>query len=103
MFCVWIGNDDNTPLGRHETGGTTAVPVFVDIMKTMSQPAKAFPRPAHVVEKVIDRQTGLLAPEGAPKDTTLTEVFVEGTEPTETAPSPGEVTEGTSVTGDYSD
>ncbi len=103
VIGVWIGNDDSTPMGGKETGGTTAVPVFVDIMKAMGQPAKAFPRPAHVVEKLIDRQTGLLAPDGAPKDTTLTEVFIEGTEPTETAPSPGEVTEGTSVTGDYSD
>jgi penicillin-binding protein 1A len=100
---VWIGNDDGEPMAGKETGGTTAVPVFVDVMKTMAQPGKAFPRPAHVVEKLVDRQTGLLAPEGAPKATTLSEVFIEGTEPTETAPMPGEVTEGTSVTEDYSD
>jgi penicillin-binding protein 1A len=103
IVCVWIGYDDNRPMGRRETGGTTAVPVFVDIMKQMKLPAKAFPKPAHVVEKLIDRETGLLAPEGAPKDTTLTEVFVEGTEPTEVAPRPGEVTEGSSVTGEYGD
>jgi penicillin-binding protein 1A len=103
IICVWIGNDDNTSLGPHETGGTTAVPVFVDIMKAMNQPAKQFARPAHVVEKTIDRETGLLAPEDAPKGTTRQEVFVEGTEPTEVAPKPGEVTEGSSVTGDYSD
>jgi penicillin-binding protein 1A len=103
VIGVWIGNDDSEPMAGKETGGTTAVPVFVDVMKAMAQPAKAFPRPAHVVEKLIDRQTGLLAPEGAPKGTTISEVFIEGTEPTETAPKPGEVTEGTSVTGDYSD
>jgi penicillin-binding protein 1A len=99
---VWIGYDDNHPMG-HETGGTTAVPVYVDIMKDIKPPAKAFPRPAHVVEATIDRSTGLLAPEGAPKETTLQEVFVEGTQPTETAPKPGEVTEGSSVTGEYGD
>ena len=33
----------------------------------------------------------------------MTEVFVEGTEPTEVAPMPGEQTEETAVTGDYSD
>jgi penicillin-binding protein 1A len=100
---VWIGYDDNRPMGKQETGGSTAVPVYVDIMKGMSQPAKAFPRPPHVVEATIDRETGLLAPEGAPKGTTMTEVFVEGTQPTEVAPKPGEVTEGGSVTGDSSD
>jgi penicillin-binding protein 1A len=99
---VWIGYDDNRPMG-HDTGGTNAVPVFVDIMKAMQQPAKQFAKPAHVVETVIDRETGLVAPEGAPKGTTLTEVFVEGTQPTEIAPKPGEVTEGSSVTGEYGD
>jgi penicillin-binding protein 1A len=103
IIGVWIGNDDATPLGGKETGGTTAVPVFVEIMKSMNQPAKQFPRPAHVVEKTIDKETGLLAPDGAPKGTTRQEVFVEGTEPTEIAPMPGEVTEQSSVTGDYSD
>lgn len=100
---VWVGNDDSSPMGGKETGGTTAVPIFVDVMKAMGQPAKQFARPAKIVERVIDRETGLLAPEGAPKGTTRTEVFVEGTEPTEVAPNPGEVTEETSVTGDYSD
>ena len=100
---VWVGYDDNRPMGSKETGGTTAVPIFVDVVKTMQLPAKAFPKPAKVVEKVIDRETGLLAPEGAPQNTTLTEVFVEGTEPTEIAPKPGEVTEGSSVTGEYGD
>ena len=103
VIGVWVGYDDNRPMGGKETGGSTAVPIFVDVMKAMGQPAKAFAKPAKVVERVIDRETGLLAPQGAPKGTTLNEVFVEGTEPTETAPMPGEVTEQTSVTGDYSD
>jgi penicillin-binding protein 1A len=100
---VWVGYDDNRPLGGHEQGGVTAAPVYLDIMKKLNPPAKQFVRPAHVVEATIDRQTGLLAPDGAPKNTTLQEVFVEGTQPTETAPQPGAVTEGTSVTGEYGD
>jgi penicillin-binding protein 1A len=100
---VWVGYDDNRPMGGKETGGTTAVPIFVDVVKSMALPAKAFPKPAKVVERTIDRETGLLAPEGAPKGTTLDEVFVEGSEPTEVAPKPGEVTEGSSVTGEYGD
>jgi membrane carboxypeptidase/penicillin-binding protein len=43
---VWIGYDDNRPL-EHETGGAVAVPVYVEIMKHLSPPAKPFPRPAH--------------------------------------------------------
>jgi penicillin-binding protein 1A len=99
---VWIGYDDNRSMGR-EAGGKTAVPVYVEIMKQLSPPAKAFARPARVVEATIDKRTGLLAPDGAPEDTTLTEVFVEGTQPTEVAPMPDEVTGETKTKGEYED
>lgn len=99
---VWIGYDDNRSMGR-DTGGSNAVPVFIEIMKQMNQPARAFPRPAHVVEATIDKATGLLAPDGAPRDTELTEVFVEGSQPTEVAPMPGDVTQDNKTKGEYED
>jgi len=102
VIGVWCGFDDPREM-KGEQGARVAAPVFLDIAKEMNLPGKAFTRPAHVVEATIDRQTGLLAPEGAPKNTTLTEVFVEGTQPTEVAPKPGEVTEGSSVTNEYGD
>lgn len=102
VIGVWVGYDDNRAMPG-EQGAKVAAPVFTDIAKQMALPGKAFVRPPHVVEAVIDRETGLLAPEGAPKATTFTEVFVEGTQPTETAPKPGEATEGSSVTGEYGD
>jgi len=102
VIGVWVGYDDNRSM-QGEQGARVAAPVFLDIAKGMNLPGKAFTRPAHVVEATIDRQTGLLAPDGAPKNTTLSEVFVEGTQPTEVAPKPGDVTEGSSVTGAYGD
>jgi penicillin-binding protein 1A len=99
---VWIGYDDDRPMGK-DTGGTNAVPVYVEIMKQMNQPAKSFVRPAHVVEATIDKKTGLLAPEGAPKGSSMTEVFVEGTQPTEVAPMPDDVTEDNKTKGEYDD
>lgn len=99
---VWIGYDDNRSMGR-EAGGTAAVPIYVEIVKQMNLPAKAFVRPAHVVEAVVDKRTGLLAPDGAPKDTMLTEVFVEGTQPTEVAPMPDDITEETKTKDEYED
>jgi len=99
---VWVGFDDNHSMGR-DTGGSNAVPIYIDIMKHMSQPAKAFARPARVVEATIDKATGLLAPDGAPKGTTMTEVFVEGTTPTEIAPMPDETTEENKTKGEYED
>jgi penicillin-binding protein 1A len=102
-FGVWLGYDDPHPMGKGETGGTTAVPVFVELAKSMQLPAKSFPKPAHVTEATIDLASGLLAPEGAPKGTSRSEVFVEGTAPTETAAMPGDVTETNVVTGEYTD
>jgi penicillin-binding protein 1A len=99
---VWIGYDDPRPMPR-ETGGSNAVPVYIDIMKQLNPPAKAFPRPPHVVEATIDKKTGLLAPEGAAKETTLTEVFVEGTQPTEIAPRSDDVTGDNKTKGEYED
>lgn len=102
VIGVWIGYDDNRPLPG-EQGSRVAGPVFGDIAKAMKLPDKAFPRPNGIVEATIDRQTGLLAPEGAPEETTLQEVFVDGTQPIEVAPRPGDVTEASSVTGAYGD
>jgi len=70
-------------------------------MKQINPTAKSFTRPAHVVEKIIDKDSGLLAPDGAPKGSTMSEVFVEGTAPTETASKPGDVTPDNVVTGEY--
>ena len=102
VIGVWIGYDDNRSMPG-EQGAKVAAPVFLDIAQKMNLPNKPFVRPPHVVEATIDRQSGLLAPDGAPKNTTLTEVFIEGTQPTEVAPKPGEVTQGSSVTGEYGD
>ncbi len=99
---VWIGYDQPKGMSK-ETGGSTAVPIFVDILKGMNQSAKAFPKPANVVEATIDKASGLLSPEGAPKGSSRTEYFVQGTAPTEYAAKPGDVTEDTVVTGEYTD
>jgi penicillin-binding protein 1A len=78
---VWIGHDDNRPLGRREAGGVTAVPVFVDVARGMGLTSKKFARPPGVVEARIDKATGLLAPDGAPEGTWLSEVFIAGSAP----------------------
>jgi hypothetical protein len=56
-----------------------------------------------VVEATIDKATGLLAPDGAPKGTTMTDVFVEGTQPTEVAAMPDETTQENKTKGEYED
>jgi penicillin-binding protein 1A len=98
---VWIGYDQPKTLGGREQGGVTSVPVFVSLMKTMKLPAKRFQPPPGVTSAMIDKTTGLLAADGAPSDSKLSEVFIRGTEPKDVAPLPGEQTTGTFVTSEY--
>ncbi len=88
---VWVGYDNyRRPLGHGESGARTALPIWLDFMKKAlrKQPIRSFRQPPGVVVRRIDPKTGLLAPAGTPG---LDEVFVAGTEPTETAPAPDEV------------
>lgn len=103
VIGVWVGFDDNTSLGHGESGGSTALPVFINLVKALKLKPKSFPRPAGVVEAVIDRASGKLAPEGAKSETTFTEVFLEGTAPTERAIAAGDVDVSTFVTDQYDD
>ena len=101
---VWVGFDDfKRELGRGEQGGRTALPVFVDVMKQLAKGGDRFQAPAGVVTVRIDKATGLLAPEGAPPDSSYDEVFLAGTAPTEVAPRPGEATVDSFVQDQYDD
>jgi penicillin-binding protein 1A len=103
VIGVWVGFDAPRSLGGHEQGGVTAAPVYVELMKAMHPVAKTFARPPGVTDAVIDKATGLLAAPDAPADSKMTEVFVDGTQPTEVAPLPGQATIDTFVTGEYDD
>jgi penicillin-binding protein 1A len=85
---VWVGYDDNKPLGGGETGGSTALPAWVQLMKAAheNKPRAEFPKPPGVVTVAIDPASGKLAPPGY--EAAIDEVFLEGTEPTETAEIP---------------
>lgn len=100
---VWIGYDDNQPLGSKETGGTTAVPMFVDVMNQLRPRAAAFVAPEGVVTARIDKVTGRLAAPEAPPESTILESFVAGTVPTEVAPMPGQVDAANAVASEYED
>ena len=89
---VWTGYDDSRIL-RGEQGATSALPIWIDIVKQMKLPAKHFKRPDGLVDVVIDKATGKLAADGAAKGTTMTELYIKGTEPTDVAPADGDTTE----------
>ncbi len=85
---VWVGFDDRRPLGRRESGGRSALPIWIEVMRRAERgrPPTEFARPSGIVTAAIDPATGLLAYEGMA--TPLEEVFLDGTVPTEVSRAP---------------
>ncbi|HEY3821888.1 MAG TPA: PBP1A family penicillin-binding protein [Polyangiaceae bacterium] len=97
---VWIGYDDGRVLGGAEQGAVTALPAWMELMKaaTDGKPRVDFPRPPGVVTVAIDKRTGELPYPDDPD--VMDEVFLAGTEPSQTAdPPPPPSTDGGIVDG----
>jgi penicillin-binding protein 1A len=60
VASVWVGFDDNRPLGEGEEGARTAVPIWVDYMREAlrSVPEKPRTMPEGIVELKINARTG---------------------------------------------
>jgi len=60
VASVWVGNDDNRPLGELEEGARTAVPIWVDYMKEALRGVPEKPRtiPDGIVEMKVNANTG---------------------------------------------
>jgi penicillin-binding protein 1A len=86
---VWVGFDSERSLGKHETGGRAAVPIWTAFMKeaVADRPVLDFPVPEGITFAQIDRASGLRAVPGGRAEM---EVFIKGTEPTLYAHAPEE-------------
>ena len=62
----WVGFDNPRTLGRYETGGRAALPMWIDFMRVALEdvPEKSFEQPVDMVSVRIDPETGLLARPG---------------------------------------
>lgn len=85
---VWVGLDQEAPLGKGETGSRAASPIWLEFMKNAleGKPARTFNVPEGIVFAKIDAKTGLLPIEESEK--TIFECFKEGTMPTEYTSKP---------------
>lgn len=75
---LYIGFDDNKRnLGRGESGSRSAMPGWIDYMKTAlkGKPERELPIPPNIVKRRIDTVSGLLGDDRV-------EYFIKGTEPT---------------------
>lgn len=79
---VWVGRDDNRPIGEKETGARAAIPIWFAFMKDALKNYKPreFETPEDIVFKRIDKKTGLLT--DSTGDDSMLEAFMAGTEPT---------------------
>jgi penicillin-binding protein 1A len=78
---VWVGYDDGRTLGKLETGGRAAAPIWLAFMReaTRGRPPVAFPVPEGVEFARIDAATGHLA--GPLSEKTFTAAFLRDTVP----------------------
>jgi penicillin-binding protein 1A len=78
---VFVGNDNPSPLGKSETGGRTAAPIFSDIMMETvgKEPAIPFRIPPGINLVKVDAKTGELASSTSPN--VILEAFKDGTDP----------------------
>ena len=85
---VWVGLDQEAPLGKGEFGSRAASPIWLDYMQNAlkGKPARTFNVPEGIVFAKIDAKTGLLPSESSEK--TIFECFKEGTVPSERTPEP---------------
>lgn len=81
---VWIGFDEKKTLGRGETGGKAALPVWINFMKEAldNEPPEEFLVPDSVRVVKMDARSGLLA-NGACGGSMVIQAFKKGTEPKE--------------------
>jgi penicillin-binding protein 1A len=90
---VWVGLDEEAPMGKGETGSRAASPIWLGFMQRVleGKPVKVFQAPEGVVFAKIDADTGLLpVPESK---NVVFECFKEGTVPTEYTKRPNEARE----------
>jgi penicillin-binding protein 1A len=82
---VWVGYDERQVLGRGETGGRAALPIWIDFMEQVlaERSIRDFPVPDGIVFTRIDGATGLLADHASAE--AYFQPFLAGTEPSEVA------------------
>ena len=97
---VWVGFDDEGTLGRGETGGVAACPIWLEFMKRAlaNKPVEVFPIPEGVVFAKVDAYTGQLANSDSPN--TIFECFKEGMLPAKTANPEGTAASNTTLEPD---
>jgi penicillin-binding protein 1A len=78
---VWVGFDDMRSLGKKQTGGRVAAPIWTEFMKAAlaGSLVEDFDVPPGIIFRDVDPRSGLLAKPG--RKGALSVPFLEGAEP----------------------
>lgn len=89
ITSVWVGFDEDRPIGRNETGNRAPASIWLDYMKDILKdvPVQSFQPPASVVQVQVDSETGDVP--NAKTKKRMTEYFVNGSAPGQTWPQDG--------------
>ena len=84
VAVVWVGYDDDLPLGPREEGSRTALPLWIEFMKIAlkGMPESQMDMPEGIVTVRISKTTGCPAGSAHPVEDVMFEHFREDTVPT---------------------
>ena len=79
LVSAWVGNNDNSPMGKIASGVSGASPVWQKIMKALvpNRPKQDFPIPPQIIQLEVDKVSGYPSHDGFP---TKHEYFIDGTQ-----------------------
>jgi penicillin-binding protein 1A len=81
---VWVGYDEKKPIGHGETGGVTALPIWIDFMREYiglrgnREDPPTFEPPGNIVFVAVDGTSGAAATDAT---AAINEAFIAGTQP----------------------
>ena len=81
---VWLGHDDNQRIHRYATGSSTALPIWIEVMRAAEKDAlpATLPVPSNIEIRTVDIFTGLLYSDYCKEGVEL--AYIVGTAPTRT-------------------
>lgn len=81
---VWVGYNQKKPLGKGETGGHAASPIWLYYMHDAVEgmPVRDFSKPPGIVFATVHKDTGYLASADTPVNKRIVCAYLEGTQPT---------------------
>lgn len=86
---VWVGYDEKKPIGSGETGAVTALPIWIDYMKSYialradRENPPTFEPPGNIIFMPVNSDTGEAVDD---EDAGISEAFISGTQPSKPPP-----------------